>query len=280
LTPDTKYYWHVRARNAKGLWGPWSRTFTFTARGAACPLDVKVGWDEAKSVGTLRWKANPVGRRPVRYRVYGSDEKGFSVTDQPRQLDLGVSAKNDMAAWPPWAPANFIAETTDTRLVVLGPDANPAGNKTFYRVVAVDGRDERSGPSDYAIGPRPVIYTKPPRTAKVGQEYRYKVGANRSLGDLSGRMRRGDQVGGYFDVEKPRFALTRGPAWLRIDEATGVLSGTPATPGQVEVVVTVVLRRNVRKLDESKLIWGQEKVLAERVEGVGEATQKFVVDVQ
>ena len=35
LTPDTKYYWHVRARNAKGLWGPWSRTFSFTARGAA-----------------------------------------------------------------------------------------------------------------------------------------------------------------------------------------------------------------------------------------------------
>jgi hypothetical protein len=93
-------------------------------------------------------------------------------------------------------------------------------------------------------------------------------------------MRGGDQVGGYFDIEKPRFALTQGPAWLKIDEATGVLSGTPATPGKVEVVVTVVLSRNVRKLDESKLIWGQEKVLTERVEGVGEATQKFVVDVQ
>ena len=48
----------------------------------------------------------------------------------------------------------------------------------------------------------------------------------------------------------------------------------------MEVVVTVVLSRKVRKLDESKLIWGQEKVLTERVEGVGEATQKFVVDVQ
>lgn len=34
LTPDTKYYWHVRAMDAKGLWGPWSKTFNFTARGA------------------------------------------------------------------------------------------------------------------------------------------------------------------------------------------------------------------------------------------------------
>jgi hypothetical protein len=280
LTPDTTYYWHVRPRNAKGLWGPWSRTFSFTARGAAYPLDVKVAWDEAKGVGTLTWKANPVGRKPVKYRVYGSDEKGFTVMDNPRQLDLGISAKNEMAAWNPWAPANFIAETTDTQLVVMGPDAGPAGNKTFYRVVAVDGRDKRSGPSDYASGPRPVIYTKPPLTAKVGQEYRYKVGANRSLGDLSGQMRGGDQVGGYFDIEKPRFALTQGPAWLKIDEATGVLSGTPAASGKVEVVVTVVLSRNVRKLDESKLIWGQEKILSEGVKRVGEATQKFAIDVQ
>ena len=26
LTPDTEYYWHVRAKDAKGVWGPWSKT--------------------------------------------------------------------------------------------------------------------------------------------------------------------------------------------------------------------------------------------------------------
>ena len=279
LTPDTKYYWHVRARDAKGLWGPWSKTFSFTARGSAYPLDLKVDWDEAKGVGTLKWKANPVGRKPAKYRVYGSDEKGFTVMDKPRQLSLGISAKNEMAAWNPWAPPNFIAETTDTQLVVMGPDVNPAGNKTYYRVVAVDGQGKRSGPSDYAVGPRPVIYTKPPATAKVGEEYKYKVSANRSLGDLSGRMQGGNQVGGYFDIEKPKFTLTQGPAWLKIDEATGVLSGTPVAPGKVEVVVTAVINRNVRKLDESKLIWGLEKILSEGVERVGKATQRFVIDV-
>jgi len=279
LTPDTKYYWHVRAMDAKGVWGPWSKTFSFTARGAAYPLDVKVDWDEAKGVGTLKWKANPVGRRPVKYRVYGSDEKGFTVMDKARQLDLGISARNEMAAWNPWTPPNFIAETAGTQFVVMGSDVNPAGNKTYYRVAALDGRDKRSGPSDYAVGPRPVIYTRPPLTAKVGEEYKYKVSANRSLGDLSGRMQGGNQVGGYFDVEKPKFTLTRGPAWLKIDEATGVLSGTPAAPGKVEVVVTAAIDRHLRKLDESKLIWGLEKILSEGVERVGEATQRLVIDV-
>jgi hypothetical protein len=270
LTPDTKYYWHVRARNAKGLWGPWSKTFSFTAWGAAYPLDVKLGWDAETGLGTLKWKANPVGRRPAKYRVYGSDERGFIVMDSNRQLALGDAGKSDLKEWNPWAPANFLAETTDTQLVVMGPEVK-AGNRTYYRVVVVDERGKRSGPSDYAEGPRPTIYTRPLVTAKAGEDYKYQVRANRSLGDLPS---------GYFTVEKPKFALVTGPAWLKIDESTGVLSGVPASAGKVEVVVRAVIDRKVRKLDESKLIWGVEKVLSEGVERVGEATQKYVIDVQ
>ena len=48
-------------------------------------------------------------------------------------------------------------------------------NKTYYRVVAVDGEGKRSGPSDFAEGPRPLIYTQPVATAKMGTEYRYQV---------------------------------------------------------------------------------------------------------
>ena len=221
-----------------------------------------------------------MGRRPAKYRVYGSDEKGFTVMDTPRQLSLGVSAKTDMAAWNPWAPPNFIAETTGTQFVVMGPDVNPAGNKTYYRVVALDGQDKRSGPSDYAVGPRPVIYTKPPVTAKVGEEYKYKVSANRSLGDLTGRMQGGKQVAGYFDIEKPRFAIAQGPKWLEIDEATGILSGTPEAAGKAEVTITAVIDRQVRLLDEKALVWGREKVLRTTTKRVGTATQRFVIDVQ
>jgi len=267
--------------DAQGVWGPWSKTFSFTARGPAYPLDVKVDWDEAKGVGTLKWKANPLGRRPVRYRVYGSDEQGFTVMDKARQLALGISAKTEMAAWSPWAPPNFIAETTAKELAVLGAGVdNPAAIKTYYRVVAVDERDKRSGPSDYAVGPRPVIYSKPLVTAEVGEEYKYQVRANRSLGDLSARMQGGNQVSGYFDIEKPKFALKQGPAWLELDEATGMLRGTPDAPGKAEVTVTVTIDREVRKLDEKALVWGRENVLSTATERVGTATQEFVIDVQ
>ncbi len=33
LTPDKRYYWRVRAKDAKGVWGQWSKTWSFTPRG-------------------------------------------------------------------------------------------------------------------------------------------------------------------------------------------------------------------------------------------------------
>jgi len=279
LTPDRPYYWRVRAQDDEGVWGPWSKTWSFTARGPAHPLDVTVDYDRAKGAGILRWKANPVGRAPVKYRIYGSDEKGFTVADQKHQSVVGVT-KEEMADWNPWFPANFIAETTASELAVLGNDVDlPTANKTYYRVVAVDEQGKRSGPSDYAVAPRPVVYSKPAAAAQVGAPYRYQVLANRSLGDLSSRMAGGQQTSGYFDIEKPRFKLAQGPAWLGIDEMTGVLSGTPDMPGRADVVVTVTIDRQVRKLDEAVLRWGNEKVLSVDTEPVGMATQKFVIDV-
>ncbi len=87
------------------------------------------------------------------------------------------------------------------------------------------------------------------------------------------------QTSGYFDIEKPRFALTQGPAWLKIDEATGVLSGTPHAIGRAEVTVTATIDRQVRKLDEAILRWGNEKILSVDTERVGVATQKFIIEV-
>ncbi len=116
--------------------------------------------------------------------------------------------------------------------------------------------------------------------AKVGQPYQYEVRVNRSLGDLTSRMRDGNQVSGYFDVEKPKFTLSRGPAWLSIDAATGILTGTPYAPGKAEVVVAVAIDREVRELDQKVLVWGNEKVLSTGIERVGEAVQQFIIDVQ
>jgi hypothetical protein len=280
LAPDRLCHWRVRAMDAHGVWGPWSATWSFTPRGPAHPLDVAVDLDRAGGAAVLRWKANPAGRPPARYRIYGSDEKGFTVADRPYQSTVGVT-RTEMAAWASWFPANFIAETTAAQLAVLGPGADsPAANKTHYRVVAVDDRGKRSGPSDYATAPRPVIFTRPVTAAGVGAEYRYAVGASRSLGDLTARMQGGKQVSGYFDIEQAAFTLDKGPAWLRIDAATGVLSGVPDAAGPATVAVTVALTREVRTLDEKVLAWGNEKVLSTTVERVGAATQEFVIDVK
>jgi hypothetical protein len=280
LTPDRRYYWHVRAIDKKGVWGPWSKTWSFIPRGPAFPVNVTIDYDAATSSGILKWSANPIGRRPVRYRVYGSDEKGFTISDSPYQGTVGIT-KEEMASWNPWFPANFIAETSATELAVMGPGVGlPAANKTYYRVVAVDERGKRSGPSDCATAPRPIIYSQPVVAARIGTPYGYQVRANRSLGDLSSRMKDNEQVSGYFDIETPRFELAQGPAWLKLDENTGMLSGTPDVAGKAEVVVAARIERQVRNLDEKVLVWGNEKVLSTIMERVGAATQKFFIEVQ
>jgi hypothetical protein len=275
LTPDRQYYWRVRAKDGKGVWGPWSGSWSFTPRGPDCPLDVAVDYDEGRNVGTLRWKPNPVGRRPAKYRVYASDEKGFSVSDQPYQVNIGSSKELSSPF-----PGNFVAETQAAELAVLGTEVNlPNANKTFYRVVALDDQGKRSGPSDYADAPRPVIYSRPVAAAKVGAEYRYQAWVNRSLGDLRMRQVSGNQVTSFWDIERAKFALQRAPQWLEIDQSTGLLSGTPDGPGKVEVAVIVTLEREERRLDEATLKWGNEKVISSGTEKVGSATQQFTIDV-
>ena len=85
---------------------------------------------------------------------------------------------------------------------------------------------------------------------------------------------------GFWDVERPRFAIERGPGWLAIDATTGLLSGTPDRPGPAEVVVTATLDREAHRLDEAALKWGVEKVVSAGTETAGIATQAFVIEVR
>src|SRR4029077_19703292 len=174
----------------QGVWGPWSKTFSFTPQAPNYPVAVALTYDRDKGTGLLKWKANPVGQKPVTYRVYGRDEKGFSVSDVPYKVTIGTSKE-----LKPEFPANFIAETTATELVVMGLGIeSPSANKTYYRVVAVDSQGKQSGPSDYATAPRPTIYGKPVTQASVGAEYRCQVRANHSLGDLRLRIVNGRET--------------------------------------------------------------------------------------
>ncbi|MBI3862531.1 MAG: hypothetical protein HY290_11615 [Planctomycetia bacterium] len=163
---------------------------------------------------------------------------------------------------------------------MFGPSITlPAANKAYYRVVAVDEAGKRSGPSDYAAAPRPVIYSQPVAKAKAGADYEYQLAAIRSVGDLRMRMIEGRETMNFWDIEKPRFHLEKAPAWLKLDEATGRLIGKPDTAQRAEVVITSTLDRPLHRLDEADLKWGREKILASGTESYGKAKQTFVIEV-
>src|SRR4029077_7377054 len=134
-------------------------------------------------------------------------------------------------------------------------------NKAFYRVAAVDAAGKRSGPSDYVAAPRPFFFSRPSKTTTQGKEFNDEVWTVRSLGDLRMRIVAGKETTNFWDVEKPRFKIERGPAWLKMDKETGQISGTPDTIGKSEVVVGVTLEREKRRLDGESLKWGVEKVV-------------------
>ena len=56
-------------------------------RPADQPLPSSVHILAAVGVGDV----NPVGRTPAKYRVYGSDKKGFTVHDEPYDVRLGMT---------------------------------------------------------------------------------------------------------------------------------------------------------------------------------------------
>jgi hypothetical protein len=147
-------------------------------------------------------------------------------------------------------------------------------------VVAVDAAGNRSGPSDYAASPRPIIVSAPLTEATKGVAYRYPVAVIRSLGDLRTRVVQGKETMNFWDVERLRFEIERGPRWLTIDRATGLLSGAPDRTGPTEVVVSVTLERDVRVLDEASLKWGIEKVVSSGTERAGNSSQSFVIEVR
>ena len=261
--------------NEKGVWGPWSRTWSFTPRGPSSPEGVTLVFEADRNIGTLRWKQSPVGRKPAKYRIYGSDEKGFSISDEPFKVVVGASKQV-----PANRQANFVAEVSTTEAEVIGADVKLTnGNRAFYRVVAVDEKGQRSGPSDFAEAPRPILYSRPVTTAKAGSEYRYPLFAIRSLGDLRTRVVGGKETMSFWDVEAPRFALQQGPAWLKMDADTGLLSGIPDGPGKVAIVVTAAINREIRSLDIRSLSWGVEKIVSTGTQRVGVATQKFTIDI-
>src|SRR5262249_27407403 len=141
-------------------------------------------YDRARNVGILRWKPNPVGRKPVKYRIHGSDEKGFSASDELHKVVVGSSKKVPSAR-----DSNFIVQIAATEAAVIGPEVGlNNATRAYSRGVAVEDQAKRRGPSDYAEAPGPILYSPPVTNAKVGIESRYALSAIRSLGDVRTRV--------------------------------------------------------------------------------------------
>ena len=258
LNPDTDYYWRARAKDANGVWGSWSAVSSFRCAAPGVPLNVKATADPNAGTVVLSWNANPKGRPPVSFKIYGSDEKGFTASDTEYFVVMGRGFCANMDEYNANAelsgrnrvrtPANFMTTTTERSLLVVGPDVMlPNANKAFYRVVAVDEHGIASGPSDYAEFPRPFIYSlKTTRSsassdakAEWGKPFKHQVLAIASIGDLKCK---GGYNAAFWDRENLTFSLTKAHDWLQINATTGELTGTPKRDdvGEHEVILRVI----------------------------------------
>ncbi|MEN6303888.1 MAG: putative Ig domain-containing protein [Armatimonadia bacterium] len=247
LNPGTTYYWRVRALDGHGVWGPWSKRFAFKCEAPGVPLNVRA---KAQQDGTVEvaWEANPEGRAPVAYKVYGSNEQGFTASDVEYIVAVGrgfcdtmeeYKAKDKKGDDPFYGnvktPSNLVTKTGQTRLVVAGPGvALPNANQAFYRVVAVDAKGNESGASDYAALPRPMAYTKAVTEGQVGEAYRYAPKALYSIGHYACN---GSYNAAYWHREKLAWTLEKGPQWLKLEN--GILTGTPPAAGRYEITLKV-----------------------------------------
>jgi hypothetical protein len=76
LNPGDTYHWRVRARSTEGVFGPWSKVFSFAAVAPAVPANPHARFDKDSRTAALSWEPGAGGAQPVRYRIFGSAERG------------------------------------------------------------------------------------------------------------------------------------------------------------------------------------------------------------
>jgi hypothetical protein len=133
LNDGETYYWRVRAKDARGAWGEWSDTWSFTPHGVMRPVNGKA---EIKGQSIhLTWERNPTGKQPDFYKIYASNEtNGFSPE-----------------------ASNVFALCDSAHFII--PFEKTAAPNSFYRIAACDAQGQESLISDVVAIPYPYIYS-------------------------------------------------------------------------------------------------------------------------
>ena len=250
LNPGQRYYWRVRAKSDQGVYGEWSPIWSFVCLAPGVPVNVRIE-QPGPNTYALVWDANPNGRKPVEFEIYASDERGFTASAKPYQVYAGEQKSGALFPGEKMHtfPANLLAKAKTGPFVLVPEHA-------YYRVVAIDEKGHRSGASDYAVAPRPFIYTKPPTVVKVGTAFRYVAKTVTSIGDLYLKENSNpdsESNAGYWSPDTPAFSfeseLSRcgnlETSWLSIDAKTGIVSGTPTAKDIGEYQINEIGRAHV-----------------------------------
>jgi len=241
LNPSQTYYWRVRGRSQDGVWGGWSKTFSFSAVAPAVPLDARVQFDPERRTARLIWHAGKGASVPAHFKIYGSSERGFSAFDNPYQYFAGLDGIL-------LAPANLLLETPG----VAESAEIPADLwRPYFRVVAVDREGRVSGASDVAEMPHPVIATRLLPPANRMQIYEARIATSASKGHLVSadedgksyqyRFRSGD------DLE---FSMTGAPDGLLVD-SSGLISGFVTDEAKSEYRITLKVKNKAAERGDS-----------------------------
>ena len=231
LNPDTKYYWRVRARSDDGVWGRWSKTSSFSLTAPALPVNVTASFDQEHRTVRLAWHRGSGGTQVSSFRVYGSEERGFSTNDQSYDFNNGLEGTGRGRANHLLDTANEI-ESTEIPEQLWRP---------YYRVVAIDKEGRISGASDIAELKHPLITSSKLPPAELHHFYEAHVETSASIGHLVSADENGKSYQlRYRTGDNLEFVLEGAPPGISID-GSGVISGLLKSGGKnrYQMLVTV-----------------------------------------
>ena len=233
LNPGQTYYWRVRARSESGVWGAWSKTFSFSTLAPAVPENVSASFDRERRMARISWQAGKGGTGVEHFLIYGSNERGFSASDKPYAYDAGQAGTLE-------APANLLLEAPGT----IGAAEIPVELwRAYYRVAAVDKEGRISGVSALGEMTHPLIAAATLPAATRMRSYEARVATNASIGHLVSADEDGKQYQYKFRTgDDLTFSLAGAPEGLSIDN-TGLISGFVAGQARDAYELTVEVKR-------------------------------------